>query len=169
MGNATWSGYELSIRQKLDEWEFMPSFLNGVEIWANHTRIYKMVGTFTGGASGPTITHLSTVVGSQINGGISYRSPHGKFYVHLKTNYQASRPTANLLANGGTANQRVPRQEAYQFWDGELTYRLTANLRLTVIARNLLSERPQFSEIGVIRNTQQDTGISWIFGFKYDL
>jgi hypothetical protein len=35
------------------------------------------------------------------------------------------------------------------------------------VARNLTSERPQFTEIGIVRNTQQATGISWMFAAKY--
>jgi TonB-dependent receptor len=45
LGNANWSGYELSVRQKLRDWSFVPSFLHGVEVWANHTAIYEMEGT----------------------------------------------------------------------------------------------------------------------------
>jgi iron complex outermembrane recepter protein len=168
LGNANWDGFELSVRQRLSDWSFMPGFLRGFEIWANHTRIYQMEGTFTGGATGATITHLANVVDSQINAGVSYRSPRGRLYVHLKTNFQAGRPTANILATG-PSNRANPRLEDYQFWDGELTYALRPNLRLTVTARNLLAERQKNTEYGLVRARQQDTGISWIFGVKYDL
>jgi TonB-dependent receptor len=167
LGNANWDGYEISVRQRLRDWTFLPSFLHGFELWANHTRIYKMEGTFTGGAGGATITHLADVVDSQINAGISYRSPRGKLYVHLKTNFQEGRPTANILATG-PSNQMNPRLEDYQFWDGELTYELRRNFHLTVTARNLLGERQENTEMGLVRARQQDTGISWIFGIKYD-
>jgi outer membrane receptor protein involved in Fe transport len=69
------------------------------------------------------------------------RTPRGRFYVHLKTNYQAARPTANVTVNG-PSNQRNPRQEAYQFWDAEVSYRLRPKLTLLAVARNLTSERP---------------------------
>lgn len=167
LGNATWSGFELSVRQKLRDWAFMPSFLHGVEIWANHTRIYEMEGTFGGGASGAKIVHLSGVVDSQYNAGISYRSPRGTFYIHLKTNFQKERPTADLMATG-PSNQRDPRQLDYQFWDLEASYRVNEKLRLTCTARNLDSERPTFTELGIVTNRQQATGIQWLFGANYD-
>jgi iron complex outermembrane receptor protein len=168
LGNANWDGYEISVRQRLRDWSFVPSLLQGFELWANHTRLYTMEGTFAGGTSGATVTHLANVVDSQINAGISYRSPRGKLYVHLKTNFQAGRPTANILATG-PSNQFNPRLEDYQFWDGELTYELRPKLRLTVTARNLLGERQKNTEMGLVRARQQDTGIAWIFGMKYDL
>jgi TonB-dependent receptor len=168
LGNANWDGYELSVRQRLSDWDFVPGFLRGFEVWANHTRLYSMEGTFTGGAAGATITHLANVVDSQINAGVSYRSSRGRLYAHIKTNFQAGRPTANILATG-PSNRANPRLEDYQFWDGELTYALRPNLRLTVTARNLMGERQQNTEYGLVRARQQDTGISWIFGAKYDL
>ena len=168
LGNANWDGYEIGVRQRLSEWAFMPSFLHGFEIWANHTKLYKMEGSFTGGATGPTVTQLANVVDSQINAGVSYRSPRGKFYIHLKTNFQAGRPTANILSTG-PSNRTNPRLEDYQFWDGEMSYQLKPKLRLTVTARNLMAERQLNTEMGVVRARQQDTGISWIFGMKYDL
>jgi hypothetical protein len=100
---------------------------------------------------------------------VSYRTPRGKFYVHVKTNFQAGRPTANILVTG-PSNRTNPRLEDYQFWDGEMSYRLKPNLLLTVTARNLMAERQLNTEMGgVVRARQQDTGISWIFGVKYDL
>lgn len=167
LGNANWDGYEIAVRQRLRDWSFVPSFLHGFEVWANHTRLYKMEGTFTGGAAGATITHLANVVDSQINAGVSYRTPRGKLYVHLKTNFQAGRPTANILTTG-PSNRLNPRLEDYQFWDGELTYAVRPNFRLTVTARNLMGERQKNTEMGLVRARQQDTGISWIFGGKYD-
>jgi outer membrane receptor for ferrienterochelin and colicin len=168
LGNATWLGYEVGVRQKLRDWKFTPTFLRGVEIWANHTRIYEMEGTFGGGSTSPRITYLANVVDKLYNAGISFRSPTGKFYVHLKTNIQGPRPSQNLPATGAAA-QRMPRQEKYQFWDMEATYRLTPNLRLIATARNLFSERQKTTEIGVVTSRQQDTGISWMFAAKYDL
>jgi TonB-dependent receptor len=168
LGNANWDGYEVSVRQCLRDWSFLPTFLHGFEIWANHTRIYKMEGTFSSATSGATITHLANVVDSQINAGVSFRSPRGRLYVHLKTNFQAGRPTADILTTG-PSNRLNPRLEDYQFWDGELTYALRPNLRFTVTARNLLSERQKNTEMGLVRARQQDTGLSWIFGIKYDL
>lgn len=167
LGNATWSGYELGVRQKLRDWAFVPSFLHGIEVWANHTRIYEMEGTFGGGASGAKITHLSGVVDSQYNVGVSYRSPRGTFYVHLKTNFQKERPTSDVLETG-PSNRNNPRQLDYQFWDMEASYRLNPKLRFTVTARNLDSERPTFTEMGIVTNRQQATGIQWLFGANYD-
>jgi outer membrane receptor for ferrienterochelin and colicin len=103
-----------------------------------------------------------------VNGGVSYRTPGGLLFVQLSANYQGSRPTANLPATAAAA-QRDPRQEAYRFWNLEASYRLREKLRLTTTARNLFSERPRFSEMGIIRNTQQATGIAWLFAAKYDL
>ena len=168
LGNANWDGYELGVRQRLSDWAFMPGFLHGFEVWANHTRLYKMEGTFTGGSNGAIITQLANVVDSQINAGVSYRSPRGKFYIHVKTNFQAGRPTANILSTG-PANRLNPRLEDYQFWDGEMSYQLKPKLRLTVTARNLMGERQKNTEMGLVRARQQDTGISWIFGVIYDL
>ena len=121
-----------------------------------------------GAGQSANITHLANVVDSQYNAGISYRSPRGKFYAHLKTNYQAARPTANVLTTG-PSNQNNPRQEKYQFWDMETSYRLTEKLRLTCTARNLGSERPEATEIGMVTGRQQATGIQWIFGANDDL
>ncbi len=168
LGNANWKGFEVSVRQKLRDWAFVPRVLSGIEVWANHTNVYEMEGTFGGAASAPKIVHLSGVVESQVNGGISYRTPRGKFYVHLKTNFQKGRPTANILETG-PSNQRDPRQGDYQFWDMEATYRLRPKITLMCIARNLTNERPEFTEIGIVRNKQQATGISWMFAAKYDL
>jgi iron complex outermembrane recepter protein len=168
LGNATWRGYEIGVRQQLRDWKFVPNFLRGIEVWANHTRVYEMEGSFGGGASGPKITYLASVVDKLYNAGISYRSPRGTFYVHLKTNVQGRRPSQNLPP-ASVAAQRVPRQEKYQFWDMEATYRLTGNLRLIGTARNLFSERQRTTELGVVTSRQQDTGISWMFAAKYDL
>ncbi len=166
LGSATWSGYELSFRQALREWSFVPRPLHGLSIWANHTRITEMQGDF--GTPGTTITQLANVVPKLVNGGISYSPPGGRFFVQLSANYQSARPTANLPAAAAAA-QRRPMQEAYRFWNMEASYRLTPRLRLTSTARNLFSERPKFSEMGIIRNTQQYTGIAWLFTAKYDL
>ena len=37
LGSANWSGYELSARQRLGDWAFVPKPLAGVEVWANYT------------------------------------------------------------------------------------------------------------------------------------
>jgi iron complex outermembrane receptor protein len=166
LGSAKWSGYELSFRQALREWRFIPRPLHGISLWANYTKIAKMEGDF--GTPGSSITQLANVVPEIVNGGFSYRTPGGKFFVQLSANYQAARPTANLPASAAAA-QRNPQQEAYRFWNMEASYRLSQKLRLTTTARNLFSERPRFSEMGIIRNTQQATGIAWLFAAKYDL
>jgi iron complex outermembrane receptor protein len=166
LGSAKWSGYELSFRQALREWSFIPKPLHGVTLWANFTKIAKMSGDF--GTRGATITHLANVSPELVNGGIGYRTPRGKFFVQLSANYQAAKPTQNLPATNA-ASQRMPLQEAYRFWNMEASYRLTEKLRLTCTGRNLFSERPTFSEMGVVRNTQQATGIAWLFAARYDL
>lgn len=166
LGGATWSGFELSFRQSLREWAFVPRALQGVSIWANHTRIGEMAGDF--GTPGASITQLANVVPKLVNGGFSYRSPAGTLLVQLSANYQSARVTQNLPATTAAA-QRLPRQEAYRFWNLEASYRLQRNVRLTCTARNLFSERPRFSEVGIIRNTQQATGIAWLFATKLDL
>lgn len=168
LGNAIWRGYELGVRHQLRDWKWMPTFLHGIEVWANHTRIYEMEGSFGAGVSGPKITYLASVVEKLYNGGISYRSPRGTFYLHLKTNIQGPRPSQNLPATGAAA-QRMPRQEKYQFWDMEATYKLTPNLRLIATARNLFSERQRTTEMNIVTSRQQDTGISWMFAAKYDM
>ena len=105
---------------------------------------------------------------SQYNAGVSYRTPRGRFYIHLKTNFQKERPTADLLESG-PSNRNDPRQRDYQFWDMEASYRVNPKLRLTCTARNLRSERPTFTEMGIVTNRQQATGIQWIFAAAYDL
>lgn len=166
LGSAKWSGYELGFRQALREWAFVPGPLHGVTLWANYTKIAKMEGDF--GTPGAKITQLGNVVPELVNGGISYRTRSGLFFVQLSANYQAAKSTANLPGTAAAA-QRRPRQEAYRFWNLEASYRLTSKLRLTTTARNLFSERARFSEMGIIRNTQQATGIAWLFAAKYDL
>jgi len=166
LGSASWKGFELSFRQSLREWQSLPKALHGVSIWANHTRIVEMEGDF--GLAGVKITKLANVVPELYNFGVSYRSPRGTVNVQLSTNYQAARPTQNVPALAA-AGQRSPQQEAYQFWNLEASYRLKPNFRLTCTARNLFSERGTFSEMGIIRNTQQQTGIAWMFAGRYDL
>jgi iron complex outermembrane receptor protein len=165
-GSAKWSGYELSFRQSLREWSFVPAALHGVSLWANHTRIAKMEGDF--GTVGARVTQLGGVVPRLVNGGVSYRTPGGKFFAQMSVNYQSARSTTNLPATAA-AGQRAPMQEAYRFWNLEASFRLTGKLRLTCTGRNIFSERPKFSEMGIIRNTQQATGIAWLFAAKYDL
>lgn len=166
LGRAKWRGFELSFRQSLREWSFVPGPLQGVSVWANYTKIAKMDGDF--GTPGSRITNLANVVPELVNSGVSYRTRGGRFFVQLSANYQAAKPTANLPAAAAAA-QRNPRQEGYRFWNMETSYRLSSQLRLTATARNLFSERARFSEMGIIRNTQQATGIAWLFTAKYDL
>jgi TonB-dependent receptor len=166
LGGATWSGFEFSVRQSLRDWAFVPKSLHGVALWANHTRIEEMEGDF--GTPGAKITQLANVVPRLFNAGVSYRTPGGKFFVQVSTNYQAAKSTQNLPATAA-AGQRLPRQENYQFWNMEASYRLTSKVRLTCTGRNIYSERPRFSEMGIIRNTQQATGIAWLFATKLDL
>lgn len=172
LGSATWSGYELAFRQQLRDWEFVPDFLNGIELFSNFTHLYDVAGTFgTATAANPAgteITTLANVVPKIFNAGVSYRSPKGKLFVNLITNYQAIRATQNLPATTAAA-QRLPQQESYQFWNLEVSYSVTPKLRLTSVCRNLLSERPTFSEVAIIRNRQQDTGAAWTFMLKLDL
>jgi hypothetical protein len=68
------------------------------------TRIYQQEGTF--GASttailpgtAPKLTQLAGTVHELYNGGVSYRTPNGKYYVQLKTNYQGPTTQVNLPA-----------------------------------------------------------------------
>lgn len=166
LGNAKWSGYEFKFTQSLRELTFVPSMLHGVTLWANYTKIAKMEGDF--GTPGAVITELANVVPELYNAGFKYRTPRGKFEFNLSTNYQAKKPTQNQPART-VAAQKTPYQEPYQFWNMDLTYRINDKLRLTAVGRNIFSERPTFSEIGIIRNTQQATGIAWMFAAKYDL
>ncbi|MBA3904391.1 MAG: hypothetical protein C0522_12100, partial [Rhodocyclaceae bacterium] len=165
-GSAKWSGYEFKFSQSLREFAFVPSFLQGISLWANYTKIAKMEGDF--GTPGVVITQLANVVPELFNAGIKYRDRRGKFEVNLTTNYQGKKPLQNLPAVAA-AGQRDPYQEAYQFWNADVSYRLTSKLRLSAVARNLLAERPTFSQMGIIRNTQQATGIAWLFAARYDL
>lgn len=166
LGNAKWSGYEFKFTQSLREFGFVPKPLQGVTLWANYTKIAKMEGDY--GTPGATISELANVVPELYNAGIKYRTPRGRFETNLSTNYQAKKPTQNLPASVAAA-QRSPYQEEYQFWNLDATYRINSKLRLTMVGRNIFSERPKFSEIDIIRNTQQATGIAWMFAVKYDL
>jgi len=168
LGFAKWTGYELAVRQQLRDWKFVPEKLGGVEFFANYTHLYKVEGDFGSAAPGTKITTLAELVPRLFNAGISYRSPMGKLFISLITNYQAARPSQNLPALSAAA-QRLPRQEAYQFWNLEASYNLTDRLKLMAVGRNLFGERPIFSEVGVIRNTQQDSGPAWLFMLKWDL
>lgn len=166
LGNAKWSGYEFKFTQSLREFEALPKFLHGITVWANYTKIAKMKGDF--GTPGAVITELANVVPELYNAGFKYRSPRGKFEFNLSTNYQVRKPTQNLPARAAAA-QRAPFQEDYQFWNMDVSYRINDKIRLTAVGRNIFSERPTFSEMGIIRNTQQATGIAWMFAAKYDL
>jgi len=166
LGNATWSGYEFKFTQSLREFGFMPKPLHGVTLWANYTKIAKMEGNF--GIPGAVITELANVVPELYNAGIKYRTPRGRFETNLSTNYQAKKPLQNMPARAAAA-QRAPYQEDYQFWNLDATYRINSQFSLTMVGRNILSERPKFSEMDIIRNTQQATGIAWMFAVKMDL
>lgn len=175
LGSAKWAGFELGVRQRLRDFKFVPESLRGVEIWANTTRIYQQEGTF--GAStaailagtAPKLTQLAGTVHELYNGGISYRTPGGKYYVQLKTNYQGPTTQVNLPATN-TASQQGALTPAYQFWDMEMSYRLTPRIKLTATGRNLLKERRTTEVLGgIITGKQQDTGILWTFSTKIDL
>jgi TonB-dependent receptor len=165
LGTAKWQGFEFGMRQRLRDFSFVPHLLHQVEIWANFTKIYQMEGTFTGGASGALITGLANTVPKLYNAGISYRSPRGKFFVQLTTNYQAAKPTADITAT----NQLRDQLDSFQFWNVEASYRLTPSLRLTGTGRNLTSVRQSTSQVGgIVRLRNQNTGIAWVFSAKYD-
>jgi len=166
LGNATWSGYEFKFTQSLREFPFLPKVIHGITLWGNYTRIAKMEGDF--GTPGALITELANVVPELYNAGFKYRSPRGRIEFNLSTNFQTKKPTQNLPGRAAAA-QRAPYQEEYQFWNMDLSYRINDQLRVTAVGRNIFSERPKFSEMGIIRNTQQDTGIAWMFAAKYDL
>jgi iron complex outermembrane recepter protein len=166
LGNAKWSGFEFKFTQSLREFDALPKFLHGITLWANYTKIAKMEGDF--GTPGAVITELAEVVPELYNAGFKYRSPRGKIEFNLSTNFQGKNPRQNLPARAA-AGQRAPYQEDYQFWNMDLSYRINDKLRLTAVGRNIFSERPIFSEMGIIRNTQQATGIAWMFAAKYDL
>jgi hypothetical protein len=51
----------------------------------------------------------------------------------------------------------------------EMSYILTPKVQLLAVGRNLFGERPTFSELGIIRNKQQDTGAAWMFAVRFDL
>jgi iron complex outermembrane recepter protein len=165
IGSAKWSGYEFKFTQSLREFQDLPRFLHAISFWANYTKIAKMEGDF--GTPGAVITELANVVPELYNAGVKYRSPRGKFEFNLSTNFQAKKPLQNLPARAAAA-QRAPYQEEYQFWNMDVSYRLTNKLRLSAVGRNILAERPTFSEMGIIRNTQQATGIAWLFAVRYD-
>lgn len=166
LGYAKWSGLELKFDQSLREFAFVPKVLHGASVWANYTKIYKQEGDF--GSTGALITKLSNTVPEIFNAGVRYRTPGGKFYAHLSTNYYAPKPTANLPATAAAA-QRGPQQDAYQFWNLELSYRWSSKVQFTCVGRNLRSERPTFSELGIVRNTQQATGVAWVLSTKIEL
>ncbi|WP_414663618.1 TonB-dependent receptor [Horticoccus sp. 23ND18S-11] len=172
IGSAKWSGYELSFRQSLREWAFIPKSLHGVSVWANYTKVAKMEGDFGSAAiaagTSPKITQLANTVPQLANAGISYRTPNGKLFVHLSQNYMAPKTTVNLPAVNAAA-QLAPRLESYRFWNLEASYRLTDKIRLTGTGRNLGSERQRTTQMGVVNNEAQHTGIAWLFAAKYDL
>ena len=103
-----------------------------------------------------------------MSGGISYRTPSGKYYVQLKTNYQGPTTQVNLPAANTTSQQGAITLK-YQFWDMEMSYRLTPKIKLTATGRNLLKERRTTKVLGLITGKQQDTGILWTFSTRIDL
>jgi TonB-dependent receptor len=167
LGSAKWAGFELGVRQRLRDFKFLPEFLRGVEIWANTTRIYKQEGAF--GASttailagaAPKFTQLAGTVHELLNGGISYRTPNGKYYVQLKTNYQGPTTQVNLPA-ANAASQQGAITPAYQFWDMEMSYRLTPKIKLTATGRNLLKERRTTEIIGITTGKHTADFSSWV-------
>lgn len=165
IGSATWSGYELSFRQSLREWAFVPKALHGFALWGNYTKIAKMSGDF--GVAGATVTELGNTVKQQANAGLSYRTPGGKFFVQLSQNYMAPKSTTNLPATNA-AGQLAPRLESYRIWNMEAYYQVSDRLRLTCTGRNLNAERQRSSQMGVVFNETQQTGIAWLFSSKYD-
>lgn len=165
IGSATWSGYELSFRQSLREWAFVPKALHGFALWGNYTRISKMEGDF--GTVGTRITALANTVPQLANAGVSYRTPGGKFFVQVSQNYMAPKTTTNLPAINA-AGQMAPLLESYRIWNMEASYRINDKLRLTCTGRNLDSERQRSSQLGVVFNESQHTGIAWLFASKYD-
>lgn len=172
LGNATWTGYEAAVRQKLTQLRLFPEKWGEIELFANFTHLYSVSGSFdTATAANPTgaqITTLANLVPKIFNTGGSYRSRGGRFYTSLITNYQAARSTVNLPAQSAS-DQRTPMQEAYQFWNLELSYNLTKSWKLTCVGRNLFGERPTFSEVGIIRNRQQDSGPAWTVSAKWTI
>jgi len=166
LGFAKWTGFELSFRQSLRDWKFVPSLLSGFSLWANYTKITKMDGDF--GTPGVRITSLANVVPELINAGVSYRSRTGKFFVQVSTNYQGTKPTSHVTSSSPSL-EYGPNQRPLQYWNMEAQYRITPRIRLSVTGRNLCSERPKYSDAGIIRNTQQATGIAWLFAARYDL
>ena len=68
------------------------------------------------------------------------------------------------------AGQQGALTPAYQFWDMEMSYRLSPRIKLTATGRNLFKERRTTQVLGnFITNRQQDTGILWTFSTKIDL
>lgn len=165
LGFATWNGFEVSYRQSLRDFKALPSFVQGFMLWANYTKIVKMSGDF--GTPGLLIDELAGVVPEMFNAGLGYRTPRGKFEIKLTTNFQGEKPLDDLPANSANG-QRVRVQLDYQFWNLESSYRVNDKILITATGRNIASERGQFSDLGVIRNTQQATGIAWFFSTKYD-
>lgn len=167
VGNAKWNGIELGFRQQLRGFKSLPRVLQGFEFWANYTKNLSMEGDF--GSLGTNIHTLQNVVPEMYNGGVSYLSPKGKFYVGLKTNYQDRRPQDSLPAFNANG-QRDRWQEEYQFWDLDVKYKLNQRVSFSCTGRNLFGERPTISQIGgIIINTQQDTGIAWTFATRIEL
>ncbi len=166
LGYAKWTGFELSFRQSLRDWSFVPSQLAGFSFWGNYTKITKMEGDF--GTPGAQIIQLANVVPELINAGVSYRSRSGKFFLQLSTNYQATKPTSHVTTTSAPP-EFGPHQRPYQFWNMEGQYRVSQRMRVSFTGRNLCSERPKFADAGIIRNTQQATGIAWLFAVRYDL
>lgn len=167
VGSAKWNGVELGFRQQLRGFKALPRFVQGFEFYANYTKNLSMDGNF--GSLGSNITTLQNVVPEMYNGGVSYRTPKGKFYILLKTNYQGRRPQDSLPAFNANG-QRDRWQEAYQFWDLDMKYTLNERFSFSCTGRNLFSERGTSSQVGgIITGRQQDTGIAWTFSTRIEL
>jgi iron complex outermembrane recepter protein len=166
LGYAKWSGVEMSFRQGLRAFESLPKAIQGFELWGNHTNIYQMEGDF--GTPGAKIEVLSGVVEKLYNVGVGYRTVDGKLSVNLSNNYQSARQNQNQPARNA-AGQNGQVQEAYQFWNLEAKYRITPRINLTIVGRNLTSERPVTSVFGYIRTVdQQEVGTSWVITTRFD-
>lgn len=166
LGFAKWTGFELSVRQSLRDWKFVPPILSGISLWANYTKITKMDGDF--GTTGTRITSLANVVPELINAGVSYRSRKGKYFVQVSTNYQGAKPTSHVTSTS-VPLEYGPHQRPLQYWNMEAQYRMSQRIRFSLTGRNLCSERPRYADAGIIRNTQQATGIAWLLAVRYDL
>lgn len=175
LGSATFEGFEVGVVQKLSDFEFVPGFLRGFELWANMTRNTKMEGTFDASAAAiaagtaTKVTRLSNVAPKLINAGIRYRSPRGKFTGALTTNYQSEVNAANRPVPA-TGNQNAQVRQAYQFWNMDLGYRVSQRVLIKLSAKNLQAERKTNEQYdGYVINMENDSGTFWLLSTKIDL